>query len=244
MSRNFELLQHAAKEDWLTPVGTPARLSESAPSPAFTREFANEEITKLVQRLFLQGSQACALRVVSFSGMAHDDRSSWICANAGKYLASQADASVCVVDANIRSPQLHTHFGADNRVGLTDAMAAGVPSRNLAMLVAKKNLWLMPAGQANATPYTHAERWRELFAELRAEFNYVLVSAPALTHETEAIMTGHLADGVVLIVEANQTRRDAVRRAKEHLENAQVHLLGAVLDQRTFPIPEGLYRRL
>ena len=244
MSRNFDLLQHAAKEDLLIPIGAPAPLRQSASSLALTRGLANEEITKLVQRLFFHGSQACGLRVVSFSGMTRDDRSSWICANAGKYLASQADASVCVVDTNIWSPQLHTHFGADNRIGLTDAMAAGVPIRSWTIPVANKNLWLMPAGPAKATPYTHAERWRELFAELRAEFNYILVSAPALTCETEGILTGHLADGVVLIVEANQTRRDAVRRAKERLENAQVQLLGAVLDQRTFPIPEGLYRRL
>jgi Mrp family chromosome partitioning ATPase len=47
-----------------------------------------------------------------------------------------------------------------------------------------------------------------------------------------------------LVVEANHNRRDTVRRAKEQMESAQVRLLGAVLDQRTFPIPEGLYRRL
>jgi Mrp family chromosome partitioning ATPase len=45
-------------------------------------------------------------------------------------------------------------------------------------------------------------------------------------------------------VEANHSRRDTVRHAKEQLEGAQVRLLGAVLDQRTFPIPEKLYRRL
>jgi Mrp family chromosome partitioning ATPase len=55
---------------------------------------------------------------------------------------------------------------------------------------------------------------------------------------------GHLADGIVLIVEANHTKRESVRQAKKHLETAQVQLLGAVLDQRTFPIPEFLYRKL
>jgi Mrp family chromosome partitioning ATPase len=48
----------------------------------------------------------------------------------------------------------------------------------------------------------------------------------------------------VLIVEANRTRRETVRRLKEQLEAAQVRILGAVLDQRTFPIPEKLYRKL
>ena len=73
------------------------------------------------------------------------------------------------------------------------------------------------------------ERCRARFAELRDEFNYILISAPPLTRETEATLMGQLADGIVLIVEANQTRRESVRRAKERLESAQVQLLGAVL---------------
>jgi protein-tyrosine kinase len=55
---------------------------------------------------------------------------------------------------------------------------------------------------------------------------------------------GQLADGIVLIVGANQSRRDTIRQAKEHLDTAQVQILGAILDQRRFPIPEFLYRRL
>jgi Mrp family chromosome partitioning ATPase len=88
------------------------------------------------------------------------------------------------------------------------------------------------------------ERYRERFAEVREAFDYVLISAPPIRCEVEAGLIGRLADGVVLVVEANHNRRDTVRRAKEQMESAQVRLLGAVLDQRTFPIPEGLYRRL
>ena len=52
------------------------------------------------------------------------------------------------------------------------------------------------------------ERYRERFAELREAFDYILISAPALSRETEATFLGQLADGVVLIVEANHTRRE------------------------------------
>ncbi len=84
---------------------------------------------------------------------------------------------------------------------------------------------------------------RALQAELREAFNYhPHRCASVLSCETEATLLGQLADGMVLIVEANHNRRDTVLRTKEQLESAHVKLLGAVLDQRTFPIPEGLYR--
>jgi Mrp family chromosome partitioning ATPase len=244
MSRNFELLQQAAKEELFIPSGLPTSIPPSTRSPAFARERAHDEITKLVQRLFFQGGQPGGPRVVSFSGIARDDRSSWICARAGEAVASQPDASVCVVDANFRSPRLHTHFGVGNRTGLADALANKGPIRNFASPVSGESLWVIAAGSVKGALYTQVERYRARLAELREEFNHVLISAPSLMHEAETALTGQLADGTVLIVEANQSRREAVRRAKEQMENAQVRLLGSVLDQRTFPIPEFLYRKL
>jgi protein-tyrosine kinase len=244
MSKNFELLHRIALDELFTPAGMPGPHRQAMPSPALTRRPANEEITKLVQRLFLHGGQAGGPRVVSFSGIARDDRSSLICARAGESLASQADTSVCVVDANFWSPRLHTYFGVDNGTGLVDALTTEGSIRSFATPLSSESLWLMASGSAKGDPYTHVERCRARFAELREEFNYILISAPPLTRETEATLMGQLADGIILIVEANQARRESVRQAKEHLETAQVQLLGAVLDQRTFPIPEFLYRKL
>jgi len=55
---------------------------------------------------------------------------------------------------------------------------------------------------------------------------------------------GQGTDGVVLVLEANVTRRVAALSAKESLEAAGVRLLGTVLNNRTFPIPDKLYRNL
>jgi protein-tyrosine kinase len=48
----------------------------------------------------------------------------------------------------------------------------------------------------------------------------------------------------VLVLEANSTRRVAARKAKQALEAANVRVLGTVLNNRTFPIPEKIYRLL
>jgi Mrp family chromosome partitioning ATPase len=243
MSRNFELLERTAKEEVLTPGGLPEILRPPFPFPALNGP-AKEEITKLVQRLFFHGRHDSGPKIVSFSGFTDDDRSAWLCARAAEYLASQGDASVCLVDGNFRSPQLHTHYDIGNRTGLAAALTTDGPIRSFATPLPIKNLWLMPSGSAKPGSEANMSHYRARFAELREEFDHILVCAPALAHESEATLMGQLADGVVLIVKANQSRRDSIRQAKEQLDTAKVHLLGAVLDQRTFPIPEFLYRRL
>jgi len=82
------------------------------------------------------------------------------------------------------------------------------------------------------------------FAELRKEFDFVLIDAPPLTPYSDALAFGQLTDGFILVVEANATRREAALQVAENLRAANIRILGAVLNQRTFPIPESLYHRL
>jgi Mrp family chromosome partitioning ATPase len=81
-------------------------------------------------------------------------------------------------------------------------------------------------------------------AELRREFDFVLIHVPALNTYAEGIALGQLADGVVLVVEANSTRRESASKVAQSLRAAQIQILGAVLNKRTYPIPEPLYRIL
>ena len=245
MSKNFELLKRVAKDDLFSLSDMPAPVTQTV-HPAFPSKKAppDTEITKLVQRLFPHSGNGSGPKVVSFTGFIREDRSSWICARSAEALAERAEGSVCLVEANFWSPQLHIHAGANNLVGLAEALTTNGPVRSFALPLSGENLWLMPSGLVRPGFYPSMDRYRERFAELREAFDFVLVSAPAISRETDATFIGQLADGVVLIIDANQTRRETVRHAKEQLERAQVKLLGAVLDQRTFPIPELLYRRL
>jgi len=57
-------------------------------------------------------------------------------------------------------------------------------------------------------------------------------------------MLGRNAEGVVLVLRANASRRETARKAVHDLETAQVRVLGAVLNHRTFPVPERIYKKI
>jgi Mrp family chromosome partitioning ATPase len=104
----------------------------------------------------------------------------------------------------------------------------------------------MPAGSSGVPAETvlSSERLRARLTDLRREFDYVLIGAPPVNLFAETLVLGQIADGLVLVVQANATRRDAARKAKESLQDANVRVLGAVLDNRTFPIPDAIYTRI
>jgi Mrp family chromosome partitioning ATPase len=89
-----------------------------------------------------------------------------------------------------------------------------------------------------------SDHLRSRIAELRREFSYVLVYDPQMSQHVGGMLLGQIADGVILILESMVTRRETARTAKENLAAANVKILGAVLNNHTFSIPETLYRRL
>jgi Mrp family chromosome partitioning ATPase len=80
--------------------------------------------------------------------------------------------------------------------------------------------------------------------QLRGVFEYVLIDTPGTSVSGNAAILGRVADAAILVIEANRTRRLTARKAKENLDAAGVRLLGTVLYNRVFPIPDQLYRRL
>jgi Mrp family chromosome partitioning ATPase len=60
----------------------------------------------------------------------------------------------------------------------------------------------------------------------------------------ETRLLGQIADGVILVLDERRTRRATAREAKAVLQAANARLLGVVINERQFPIPESIYRKL
>ena len=133
-----------------------------------------------------------------------------------------------------------------NYHGLTDALQEQDSIRSFVKPLCNERLWLLSSGPltADSPSLLGSERMRERSAELRKEFNFVIVDAPPVTRYSDAIALGKLSDGVVLVLEAGATRREAARMAVRNLRFSRVQVLGVVLNKRTFPIPRSIYNRL
>ena len=246
MSKNFELLTHveADRELFRAVEKKTQPPAQKCLSPRLG-DVAREEVAKLVQRIFLSSANGVARRAVVFCGIEHGDGASWICAQVARAVAEHGSNTVCAVDVSLRSPSLHGYLGAANRAGLGDAVRQAGPIRNFLEPGSLSNLWVLPAGlDADPSVLLISDRFRERVAELRAEFDFLIFDAPPAAHSNDAAVLGRLLDGVVLVVGAGSTRRETARKAKENLEKEQVRLLGTVLNGRSFPIPDALYRRL
>ena len=247
MSENFELLNNLELVGDLFPrTSHVTDGSEThSPRPAKGRlpnGFA--EAVNLVQRVFLTAPELVP-HVVVFTSAQSGAGCSWVCARTSEALAGRLSGSVCVVDANLRAPAMHRYFRVDNSCGLTQALHQDGPILNYVQEISGRNLWVLTSGQPSAeqpAPWA-SDRLALRVAELRREFNFVLIDSPATNLYADVTLLSSVADGAILVLEADFTRREAALQAKNALVAAKFRLLGAALNKRTFPIPEFIYRR-
>jgi len=203
-----------------------------------------EETFRLVRQLFLPGG--VMPQVVIFAAVEHGGGSTSVCARTADALSAHVDGLVLVVDADLRSPALHRYFGMESSSSATREELICVPVRQKDREFGGSNLWLLPGARGDANSYSpqYFDRLRSRVSELRKDFTCILIDAPPINAYADAALLGEVADGLVMVLEANYTRREAALRAKETLSTAGVRVLGAVLNKRTFPIPERLYWKL
>lgn len=257
MSRNFELLQRAELESKQaaprqttvasaadTQAVSPATIPCDARSRISTGD-VGPEVFNLVQRLFL-GPKDWTPRCVVFFSLGEESAGNSVCVRAAEALSVHSTGTVCVVDANFSAPTMHDLYSIENGIGFSEALVQTEPLESYAHQVEGSNLTVIPAGR-NPLAWNCAlasETARQRLADLRSRFDFILIQARAKSTIGSDVMLGQLADGVVLVVEADETRREVARNAIDELVAANVRVLGTVLNNRRFPIPEKLYQAL
>jgi Mrp family chromosome partitioning ATPase len=236
-----ELLRAAdhATGDTLWGIDRPETVRlETAPVVPFERvhqlkrdERLEPYLSVLVDRVFLPTSGE-PTRFVALAATGAEVRSGSLTATVGMMLAERTTRTVCVIDANVRTPSLHEHFAVPNAGGLVEGLLADTPLLERAKRV-QTNLWVLPAGIASGRPAFDSATARQRITQFVSQFDYVLVDVEPIGPGGYGSGLLRLVGGVIIVVAADATRREIARRATQALAESGVTVIGAVLTGRS-----------
>ncbi len=143
---------------------------------------------------------------------------------------AQGGSRTILVDADLRRPALHTIFGLDNSLGLTDAIInkkADIPLQSTPI----ENLFVLTSGTKPPNPadILGSKKVDALIERLKETADFIIFDAPPVIAVTDTVVLGSKTDGVLMIIEAGVSRRDHAERARDILEKAHVRIVGATL---------------
>jgi capsular exopolysaccharide synthesis family protein len=93
-------------------------------------------------------------------------------------------------------------------------------------------LFLITAGPVPPDPLEllGSDKMAALIAQLKKDFDFVLVDTPPVLAVSDALVIGSRLDAAIMVVRRGRTPREALRRAQERLEEHKIKDLGVVLN--------------
>ena len=156
---------------------------------------------------------------------------------------AETGQKVLLIDGDTRKPRVHDIFEILNDGGLTGVLK-GEPWAGAVKETPIAGLSVMPAGTGVAGPsqLLYSKHLATLIEELKEAFDMVVIDTPPMMQIPDARMFGRMVDGVVLVVRAGMTTRDAAVAARMRLLEDGVHLIGTVMnDWNPKDSPGGYY---
>lgn len=145
-----------------------------------------------------------------------------------------ASGSCILVDTDLRKPRIHKVFDATNDRGITSyVLNKSLTLRQVAIETEVPGLWVLCCGPVppNAAEILHTERFAELLAELRQEFENVVLDSSPVEFVSDALVLSTKVDGVIVVAQAGYTRRNWLKATASALRSMSAPLLGVVLSR-------------
>ena len=213
-----------------------------APSPS------NGHLVSLVARESLEAEHYRRLRyaveknkspdrgsVIAIASPAVGDGKTLTAINLAGSLAQDPATRVLLVDMDVRRPpgNLGSHLGLSGKTGpgLVELLNnRELPWERGIRHLKPFNLSIMPAGERRSTPYEllNSARFQELFAELRAHYDYIILDTPPVVLLPDCEIIARAVDGFLVVIAAHRTPRKLLGEALNVLPQEKV--LGLVFN--------------
>ncbi|MBL7033516.1 MAG: CpsD/CapB family tyrosine-protein kinase [Candidatus Delongbacteria bacterium] len=194
---------------------------------------------------FIDYQQGTGKRSFLFTATERGEGSTLILAQTAQVLAQlNKNKRILMVDANLRYPALHSHFGISSERGLLDYLRK--PNGGLPLHSCQENLDLVVAGvkEGGQLEKSGLGDFRRLLTEAADNYDTILIDSPATRLFSDAVVLAPAVDCIILAIAAGVSSKGIVKTVIKALTDAGGEVTGIVFNRRKDEIPPFIYRRI
>lgn len=141
------------------------------------------------------------------------------------------DKKVCLLDLDFRRPRVHRVFNISKDEGLAEYFLGDLTKEQIIKKTEYANVDVITRGGEiyNSSLVLVSDKFKELIASLRNQYDYVIVDCPPVLQVSDYIHISKVTDGVIFLIAYGITTKAQVAEAIKELRNNDAKILGTVL---------------
>jgi capsular exopolysaccharide synthesis family protein len=155
---------------------------------------------------------------------------------------SMTGQKTLLIDTDMRKPMLHKLFDLPNFQGLSSYLAGDQDEiEDLIQECKHSGTFLLPAGPIppNPSEMLNSKKMEDLIKKCKKESAITIIDAPPLLPVTDALLLSQKVDGVIMVAETNQTKKEVFTKGIERLQQVNANILGTILNK--YPVNKSSY---
>lgn len=142
---------------------------------------------------------------------------------------------VALLEADMRRPTIFKALKVQAENGLSAVIEGTAKLKDVLKQTEVPGLQLIPCGTIPQNPAElfQTDGFAKLLADLKAQFDAIIIDSPPVTAVTDALIIAQHVHGVIVIARANKTPLPSLIRTRELLEGVNAPILGVVLNDMT-----------
>ena len=219
-----ELVKRCARREWrLDPLNSV--FFNSKPG-----EGGQERFRALRSRLYKIASTRKVKSVLITSSVAEEGKT-FVASNLAQSIVQQPEMRVLLIDADLRSSQMHLLFGTPGCPGLSDYLRGEADEYGVIQKGSSENLFLIPGGNlvSNPSELLLSDRMKQLLNKVTPVFDWIIIDSPPTLPVHDATVLADMVDGVLFVIRAGSTDAEIVERTSAEFQGK--NLLGVVLNR-------------
>jgi capsular exopolysaccharide synthesis family protein len=167
-------------------------------------------------------------KVITITSPGRSEGKTITCANLGVAMA-QIENNTLIVDCDLRKPEMHRVFGLRNLYGIVNVLMEEYSLQEVCH-EPFPGLKVLTVGSVPPNPaeLLGSRRFRGLMDQARQQFDYVFIDTPPTQAVSDPTIIARHTDGVLLILDAQKTRKNSVRQGIRSLQANGIEVLGTV----------------
>lgn len=184
--------------------------------------------------------------VIQFIGSRKGEGASTLVREFALVSAQHSNKPVLLVEADLMQPSQYQAFGIEAKSPLDHVLKDGKALEAVVSQVDQSNLYLATLSskvQSSLTARTFFNP-TDMWKVVREQFSLVLIDSSPASVTADSLALCETVDGIVLVVEAENTRSAVVKKVRDQILMQEGNLLGIVFTKCNRYIPECLYKLL
>jgi capsular exopolysaccharide synthesis family protein len=197
----------------------------------WARHVFEESVDSLRTTLVLS-DQLKALKAIAVVSAVSQEGKTSLSAQLAISLARACGQPVLLIDADMRSPDLHEMFDVPRDPGLAAVLSGGCQVREaIRSTDANPLIHILPAGRLVQNPHSLVshDALKNVVDRMRADYRYIVIDTPPVLSASESLVIAKVADAALICALRDASRTGQVRLTYDRLTNSGSMVAGVVL---------------